>query len=72
MISDNIEPTGVIRTAKVLAAREAIARGMYESPQVFDAALDDLVDRAWSEVEMEESRQELMDEAFRQQTETDR
>lgn len=70
--SDNLEATSVIRTAKVLSAREAIGRGAYETPAIFDTALDNLVDRAFSEVEMEEARQELMDEAFDRMCETDR
>ncbi len=72
IISDNIEPTGIIRTAKVLSAREAIGRGAYETPAIFDAALDNMVDRAFAETEMEEARQQLMDEAFDAMCETDR
>lgn len=72
IVSDNLEATDIIRPAHIMQAREAIDRGAYDAPHIFDTALDNLVERAFSEVEMEEARLALMDEAFDEMCQTDR
>ena len=72
IISDNIEATDVIRPAVILAAREAIDRGAYDAPGIFDTALDNMIDRAESDQRMQEAFEQLADEEMQRQCETDR
>lgn len=72
MITDNIETVEPVRMDKILAAREAIARGAMDTPDIFDASLDIMVDHAWRADELEQAREELMDAEFQRMTESDR
>lgn len=70
--ADNFEVIGSIRGQMVLDAREAITRGVYDSPAIFDASLDAMIDRAESEERLAAAFDELRDMAFQRMTETDR
>lgn len=72
IIADNIEATGVIRTAKVLQAREAVDRGAYDAPVILGLALDAMIDRAEQENRMQEAFEALADEEMQRTCESDR
>lgn len=68
--SDNFTPVDGIRTQKVLDAREAIQRGAMDTPEIFDGAMDLMIDHAWNQYQLESARVELMDAEFERQIET--
>lgn len=60
-----------IRPDKILAAREAIARGALDTPEALDIAARRMIDEAVSQYE-HELRMAAMDDEFQRMTESDR
>ena len=61
--SNDIQATGIIRSAKVLEAREAIARGVLDTPETLGAATELMIEREKLDQQYDEraAERDLMD-----------